>query len=87
VRKDVADILEGAVAPGAKVKTKRGARKVAEPTADYFDTVAAMTPNEFKKEMKRLEDKMMEHAKNLEFEEAAAVRDQLTKLKDKMFIN
>ncbi len=86
VRKAVADILEGAVAPGAKVKNKRGARKVAEPTADYFDTVMAMTPAEFNKELKRLENKMMEHAKNLEFEEAAATRDQLTKLKDKMFI-
>lgn len=86
VRKAVADILEGAVAPGAKVKNERGARKVAEPTADYFDTVMAMTPAEFNKELKRLENKMMEHAKNLEFEEAAATRDQLTKLKDKMFI-
>jgi len=86
VRKAVADILEGAVTPGAKIKNKRGRSVAAEPSADYMDKVAAMTPAQFNKELKRLESKMMEHAKNLEFEAAAATRDQLAKLKDKMFI-
>jgi len=36
------------------------------------------------REIKRLEKQMMEHAKNLEFEQAARVRDQLTRLKDKV---
>jgi excinuclease ABC subunit B len=87
VRKSVTDILEGAVAPGAKVKTKRGRSIAAEPTADYMDNIASMTPAQFNKELKRLEEKMMQHAKNLEFEEAAATRDQLAKIKAKMFVN
>jgi excinuclease ABC subunit B len=86
VRKAVADILEGAVTPGAKIKNKRGRSVAAEPSVDYLDKVAAMTPVQFNKELKRLEAKMMEHAKNLEFEAAAATRDQLSKLKDKMFV-
>lgn len=34
-------------------------------------------------EIKKLEKQMLEHAKNLEFEEAAKARDQLSKLKEK----
>lgn len=37
------------------------------------------------KELKRLEKQMLDHAKNLEFEQAAAVRDKLNRLKEKMF--
>lgn len=36
------------------------------------------------KELKRLEKQMLDHAKNLEFEQAAAVRDKLNRLKAKM---
>jgi excinuclease ABC subunit B len=35
------------------------------------------------KEIKRLEDKMYQHARNLEFEEAANTRDLLGKLREK----
>ena len=35
------------------------------------------------KEIKRLEDKMYQHARNLEFEEAAQTRDMLGKLREK----
>jgi excinuclease ABC subunit B len=82
VKKTITDILEGAHAPGAR--GKRGAakaRKVAEPAAGYGKSVASMTPQERDKEIKRLEQKMHEHAKNLEFEEAAQVRDELAALK------
>ena len=82
VKKSVADIMEGAHAPGAR--GKRGAakgRKVAEQKAGYGRSVADMTPQERDKEVKRLEQKMFEHAKNLEFEEAAQTRDELAALK------
>ena len=85
VKKSVADIMEGAHAPGAR--GKRGgakARKVAEEKAQYGRSVAAMTPAEREKEVKRLEQKMFEHAKNLEFEEAAQVRDEIAALKYEM---
>ena len=39
------------------------------------------------RELKRLEKAMMDHAKNLEFEQAAAVRDQLQRLKQEVLLN
>jgi excinuclease ABC subunit B len=37
------------------------------------------------KEIKRLEKQMLEHAKNLEFEKAAKMRDQLSVLREQAF--
>ncbi len=87
VTKDIADIMEGARAPGTRGKRNAKSRKVAEPAANYKVEAAAMTPAQLAKEMKRLEQKMFEHAKNLEFEEAAATRDQLSTLKSQAFVN
>ncbi|GAA0683226.1 excinuclease ABC subunit UvrB [Marinobacterium maritimum] len=80
IRKSVADIMEGAQqVPGRK--GRGAARKVAEPTAEYSVDAAALSPAELVKAMSRLEDKMYEAAKNLEFEKAAAYRDELERLK------
>ena len=51
---------------------------VAEDQADY----AALNPSQVAARLKQLEDRMYKHAKDLEFEEAARVRDQIRKLKD-----
>lgn len=48
--------------------------------------VAMMDEKTLAKEIKRLEKEMMEAARNLEFEKAAHVRDELKALKEKMFI-
>jgi len=40
-----------------------------------------MSVKEISKEMNRLEKKMFKHAQDLEFEEAAAVRDKINQLK------
>jgi len=45
----------------------------------------AMSEKQVAREIKALEKKMVEHAKNLEFEQAARVRDQLTELKKRAF--
>jgi excinuclease ABC subunit B len=45
----------------------------------------AMSEKQIAREMKALEKKMLEHARNLEFEEAARVRDQLSELKKRVF--
>ena len=45
----------------------------------------AMSEKQIAREIKALEKKMLAHAKNLEFEEAAKIRDQLTELKKKVF--
>ena len=42
--------------------------------------------DEIKKEINLLEDLMYKHAKNLEFEEAAAHRDRVSELKEKLFM-
>ena len=85
VKKTITDIMEGAYVPGARAKRNAAkGRKVAEPGARYGTSIADMTPQERAKEVKRLEQKMHEHAKNLEFEEAAQVRDELAALKFEM---
>ena len=76
IRKAVADIMEGAHS-GAPVSPKRYA-KVAEVEAEY----AAMTPQQMAKRIKGLEKQMYQHAQDLEFEEAAQVRDQIKALQE-----
>ena len=44
----------------------------------------AMSEKQIAREMKALEKKMLEQARNLEFEEAARTRDQLTELKNRV---
>jgi excinuclease ABC subunit B len=75
VMKKVADIMEGAY-PGAPVKAKQYA-KAAEEMAEY----ASLTPSQMLKKVKELEKEMYRHAENLEFEEAARVRDKLKQLR------
>jgi len=74
ISKAVADIMEGARA-GAPMSPKRYA-KVAEAEAEY----AAMTPQQMAKRIQALEKQMYQHARDLEFEEAARIRDQIHQL-------
>ena len=45
----------------------------------------AMSEKQIAREIKALEKRMLEHARNLEFEQAAAARDRLTELKKRVF--
>jgi excinuclease ABC subunit B len=45
----------------------------------------SMSEKQIAREIKALEKKMLEHARNLEFEQAARARDQLTELKKRVF--
>jgi excinuclease ABC subunit B len=74
IQRDIQDIMEGAYSD--KKGHEGGATKVAENRANY----GALTPNQVAKQIKLLEKQMREHAKNLEFEQAAAVRDQILEL-------
>ncbi|WP_303901116.1 excinuclease ABC subunit UvrB [Thiohalomonas denitrificans] len=76
IQKAVRDILETGY-PGAPGTAKRYA-KVAENVIRY----AGLSPAEFRKTLKELEDKMYQHARNLEFEEAANMRDEIHQLKE-----
>ena len=74
--KSVADIMEGASSiPGRK--GGRGGRKAAEPAAEYRVDEQKLSPADLAKTMSRLEDQMYEAARNLEFEKAAQLRDEL----------
>ena len=57
-----------------------------EVALDYAEDYSVLTPAALSKQLKLLEEKMHEHAKNLEFEEAAALRDKLTDIKQKAFV-
>ena len=84
VKKEITDILEGAY--GAAQRGRGRQRMAAEPQADYRHA-EDMRPAEVHREIARLEERMYQHAKNLEFEEAARVRDQLVALKEKLFVS
>ncbi|WP_045764516.1 excinuclease ABC subunit UvrB [Xanthomonas albilineans] len=79
VARPIVDILEGARESAAEAKSGKGkARRVAEEPADY----RALEPAEIAARLKALEQKMYQHARDLEFEDAARVRDQMKKLRD-----
>ncbi|WP_038054997.1 excinuclease ABC subunit UvrB [Thioalkalivibrio sp. ALJ1] len=79
IQKNIADILEARNAtPGSG--GRRG-RKVAEEGADYVGT-----PEKAAKEIERLEQEMFAKARDLEFEEAARIRDRIEKLKALAFL-
>lgn len=77
--KGIADIMEGAYAATGK---NRRDRKAAGNEAAYSLNAGQPIEN-IAKEIKRLEEKMYQHARNLEFEEAAQTRDQLSQLREK----
>ena len=87
VEKAVADVMEGArTAPGAaRGRGWRDAKERAGPqrTARAVDT----DPKALGKLLEELESKMYDHAKNLEFEEAARVRDELQELRSAYLVN
>ena len=82
VEKSVQDIMEGA----RRMPTRGKARKASELRVAYTADVAKLTPAAFARQLKQLEAKMLEHAKSLEFEQAAALRDQLVEMKQMAFI-
>ncbi|MGD8347295.1 MAG: helicase-related protein, partial [Lysobacterales bacterium] len=80
IEKRVADVMDGAHdSPHGRA---RAARRVAEPESRYAD----VTPENLGAAIAELEKKMFAHAEQLEFEEAARVRDEIHKLKKKVLL-
>jgi excinuclease ABC subunit B len=82
VSKSVIDILEVPI-PGVGVRgvaRARAARKVAEPEASY----GSLKPKEAAKLIQQLEDRMYAHARELEFEQAARLRDEIQRLREQL---
>ena len=82
LKKMVRDIMDDAYTTGAGQPERKRTRKVAEDKAPYV----ARSPAQVAKDIEKLEAEMMKHAKNLEFEQAAAVRDQIHKLREEGFM-
>ncbi|WP_115329462.1 excinuclease ABC subunit UvrB [Legionella busanensis] len=74
INKAVQDIMEGAYG-GAKRKNQ---------VAERQPTYKSLTPEQLAKQIKLLEKQMYAHAKNMEFELAAQVRDELLAYKDQL---
>ena len=77
VSKRIKDIIDGVY----DVETAQAERLVAQQQATY----EAMDEKALTREIKRLEKLMVECAKNLEFEKAAAARDELFRLRERVF--
>jgi len=82
VIKDVADIMEGATVPGSRSKKRKGMAKAAEENARYENELRS--PSEITKRIKQLEEKMYQLARDLEFEAAAQMRDEIGKLRERL---
>jgi excinuclease ABC subunit B len=77
VTKRIRDMIDGVVSD----KTAKDDLKAAKAAAE----VEAMSEKDLGKRIKLLEKQMLEHARNLEFEKAARVRDQLSLLREQAF--
>ncbi|MGB4360183.1 MAG: excinuclease ABC subunit UvrB [Rhodoferax sp.] len=78
--KQVRDLIDGVYSE----KAGKEAEKL-ERDAMQRAQVEDMSEKDISREIKRLEKLMLEHARNLEFEKAARVRDQLAILKEQAF--
>jgi len=83
VRK-ITDVMEGARADGAASSRTRGgkARKIAEPATDY----RTLTPTQVAERIRQLEARMYKHAQDLEFEDAARLRDEIARVREQGLI-
>jgi excinuclease ABC subunit B len=77
VHKRIRDMIDGVVSDKAAKDDLKSAQAAAE--------VEAMSERDLGKRIKLLEKQMLEHARNLEFEKAARVRDQLAILREQAF--
>ncbi|MFO0297401.1 MAG: excinuclease ABC subunit UvrB [Pseudomonadota bacterium] len=77
VTKKVRDLIDGVVSDKTAKDDLRAATAAAE--------VEAMSEKDLGKRIKLLEKQMLEHARDLEFEKAARVRDQLALLREQAF--
>ena len=79
ILKSITDILQVAI-PGSGSSNNKSVSKVTEKPTDY----QALTPKQLGKKLKQLEDEMYRYAKNLEFEQAAKLRDEIKVLQEQV---
>jgi len=82
VTKRIKDIIDGVYATGYSESGEAVSERQAAQSRKRYD---AMSEKEVAAEIRKLESTMQQHAKNLEFEAAGRVRDQLFRLKEQLF--
>ncbi|RKR06158.1 excinuclease ABC subunit B [Kushneria sinocarnis] len=81
ITKNVADIMEASQAPGTRRGKRKSERQAADEGPRYdAEQLRNMTLDDVNREIRRLEDEMHKAAKNLEFETAAQLRDEMQTL-------
>ena len=82
VARAIDDVMEGARADAAELRKTRGKASAQRRAAEQAEDYALLTPKAAADKIKALEDQMYKHARDLEFEEAAQVRDELQRLRE-----
>ena len=77
IKKQIKELIDGVYSPQQARDTPDAEKETAK--------IESMSEKQISKEIKRLEKLMVDHARNLEFEKAAQVRDQLHILKQQAF--
>jgi excinuclease ABC subunit B len=85
VQKRVKDIIDGVKTGGYDRKKSRRAGQGQPAVAEDIQRYAAMNAAEISKELQQLEKQMFEHARNLEFEQAAELRDRISQIEKTVF--
>jgi len=87
VRKAVRDIIDGVSDPARRSRADAAVREEQRSlaVAEYVGQYAQLSARELGREISRLEKAMYEHARNLEFEEAAALRDRVAMIRKQQF--
>ena len=81
IHKSVADIMEGARSAAPTARGRRGGS--GKGRTESAVAGEALEPAALARQIKRLETEMLERARNLEFEEAARLRDEVARLKQR----
>ena len=81
VQRDIKDIMEGASVPGSRSNKRKSQTRAAEGQGDYSQLRSA---KEITREIGKLEEQMYRHARDLEFEAAAALRDDIAALRARL---
>jgi excinuclease ABC subunit B len=82
--KEVRELIDGIYDPQS-ARSARAAADDASSASQAGAEVLVLTEKALAREIKQLEKQMLEHARNLEFEQAAQVRDRLARLKERVF--
>ncbi len=76
VMKRIKDLIDGVYGEAGQAAMEEGR---------FEARIESMSEKQLAREIKALEKRMLQHAKNLEFEQAAKARDQLAELKKRVF--